>query len=499
MTRPAPHILLITDDQHRWDWLGWTGVVPALRTPHLDQLRTSGLAFTNAWSNCPVCIPTRFSWYSGLHASQGRAALLSNSTGWPDHVPYVPQILQAHGYHTAAIGKLHHADGPEPRRDHAAPGYVAKAKARGFDTVWEVGGRSQAFFHDCQWTHHLRRHGLLDRYLVDIADRRADRCWNEPYRPSVLPAEHHADALIADQTVAWLEQVGEDRPFFLHASFCAPHFPLDPPPDWFARVRPADMPPPCGVSDPVELAYWQEQRAAYACLIEFVDHQIGRVLDALRRRGLTDRTVVIFTSDHGDRLGDQHSWHKSQPQDGSCRVPLMVRLPGTVPSGGTHAGFVGAVDLAPTLLEVAGVPGPVSFHLPESPGRSFWTQAQDPGAAPVRQTIYAEHVSFRMVVDQDWKYVLGSDGTERLFHRVTDPDDLDDRAGRPELADVLADRRLALLRETQVCLAPNRPGYWQERARRPHRPRPERIPMRPSGGGHQGASGPGTPGGGDAT
>ena len=480
---PPPNILFLTDDQHRWDWFGDTGTVPGLRTPHLDALRAGGTVFTNAWSNCPVCVPTRFSWYSGLHASQGRQGVMTNSADWPDHVPYLPQLLRAHGYRTALIGKLHHRDGRQVTRDLATPESVARAQARGFEHVWEVGGRSQAAFHDCAWTHHLRRHGLLDVYRRDLADRRADRCWNEPYRPSVLSAEHHVDTLIGDRASAWLNKVALDRPFFLHASFCAPHFPLDPPADWFDRCRPADMPPPVGVADPAERAYWQEQRAAYASLIEFVDHQIGRVLAALAARGLDRQTLVLFASDHGDRLGDQGWWHKSQPQDGSCRVPFVLRWPGTIPAGARRDGFAGAIDLPATVLTAAGLTGPLNQLLPDSPGRSLWDYARGVVTEPPRRRVYAETAGFRMVVNHAWKYVHRADGTEELYDRQADPDDLHNLAQAPgHVADVAA-MRLALIEELSVLSAPNEPGYWQHRASRAQQtePRPAHHPKTPAG------------------
>jgi choline-sulfatase len=477
-----PNILLLTDDQHRWDWFGDTGTVPALRTPHMDALRAGGTVFTNAWSNCPICVPTRFTWYSGLYARQGRQGLLTNSVGWPDQVSYLPQLLQAHGYQTALIGKLHHVDGRGVTRDLATPEYVARARARGFDHVWEVGGRSQAAFHDCAWTHHLRDHGLLDAYRRDLIERRADRCWNEPYRPSILPAEHQVDTLISDRACAWLREVSLDRPFFLHASFCAPHFPLDPPRDWFGRHRPSDMPPPVAVADPAERAYWQEQRAAYADLIAFVDHQMGRVLAALAERGLDRHTVVMFASDHGDRLGDQGCWHKSQPQDGSCRVPLVVSCPGTVPVGTRRDGFVGAVDVAVTLLEVAGLTAPLNHLLPESPGRSFWNYARGAVAEPPRRRVFAETGGFQMIVDADWKYVRRADGREELYDRRADPHDLQNVATAVNPA-VLTAARLALIEELASAVAPNPAGYWQDRDVRRHNagPRPAHHPKHPAG------------------
>lgn len=476
-----PNILLITDDQHRWDYFGATGAVPTLCTPALDGLRTEGTTLDNAWSNCPVCIPTRFTWYHGLYASQGAAGMLGNAASWPTHLPTLPRHLQAAGYRTALIGKLHSRSGFY--MDLTSDASVAEARAWGLDDVWEVSGRSLAHTADCHWTRHLAAHGLLDAYREDVYARRATFCWNEPYRPSLLDTEHQADTLIADQACAWLARAPR-TPFFLHASFCGPHFPLDPPRDYFERYRPCDMPPPIGVTDKDERRYWQEQRAAYCALTEFVDAQIGRVLAALDAGGLRERTLVVYTTDHGDRLGDNGEMHKSQPEDGSCRTPVVVRLPGVAPAGRALPGLAGAVDLPVSLLRAAGLTDPLPHLLPDSPGRSWWEYVRG-DAAPARETVFVEHSRFRMVLTHGLKYVLNADGTERLHDRGEDPDDQRNLAGDPRHAGTLADMRLALAREFLACVAPNASDHYARQAvvdpiRTALRAAATRIPKRPT-------------------
>lgn len=480
MTRP-PNILFLTDDQHRWDFFPWTGAAPSLQAPNLDRLRREGVAFMNGWSNCPICVPTRFTWCHGLYASQGRAGLLTNASPWPTDLPSLPGALRGMDYRTALIGKLH-AHGQA--RDLTTPEMVERTRARGFDHVWEVCGRSMAHHCDCNWTQHLRARGVLDAYRKDVEARRAHLCWNETYRPSILDETDQVDSLIADHAVDWLRREGKKAgPFFLHASFCGPHFPLDPPPCYFDRYRPESMPAPVGVEDPAERQYWQEQRAAYCALIEFTDYCMGRVLTALDALGLAEKTLVIFSTDHGDRIGDQTSYHKGQPQDGSCRTPVLARWPGRLPAGATRDGFVTAVDIPATCLQAAGLAEPLEYLLPNSPGRSFLDYARD-GGEPSRSRAYAETGMWRMVVDERWKYVWRAEG-EMLFDRVADPHDLQNLAEDPARADDLAAMRLALIEEMYACVAPSEPGHFQARDARKQTSRATRdatdkIPRRPS-------------------
>lgn len=410
-------ILFLTDDQHRWDAFShhhWGSV----STPTVDRLAREGTTYTQAVATCPICVPNRFTWCHGLQPSQVAASLMNNAADWP-MLPSLPGALQQHGFRTALIGKLHSFHG-----DFGSPEHQADTHARGFDDVVEVGGRSLTYRYDCNWTRHLAEHGLLDRYRQDLEDRNAHLCWAEPYRAGVVPYEHSMDVFIRHQIVDWIEQMDEGQPWFLHASFCGPHFPIDPPEGWFGRNKPADMPAPLGESDDDKVRYWQELRAAYADLTELVDHELGLVLDALDQRGWLDDTLIIHCSDHGDRLGDSGKWNKGGAEDGSVRTPWFVRLPGKVPAGVVHNDMVESVDVAATVLAAAGIDTPVTDLIPTSPSRSWWGHVTGQGPAP-REVAYAEGGSWRMIADSEWKYVLFPDnGEEQLFRRPDDPCDL---------------------------------------------------------------------------
>jgi len=482
-----PNILFLTDDQHRFDAYGSTGVFPTLETPSFDRLRHEGTVFSQMYASCPICVPARFTFHTGLYPSQGAAALLKNAISWPDR-PTVMQALQRAGYHTSLVGKIHsHSNaGSELPADLTDPAHVARAHALGYDDVFEVCGKSLAYTKDCRWTKHLESKGLLERYREDLVRRRSHRSWNEPYSPSLLPEEDHMDTFIADHAVKWIEQVRTDKPFFLHASFCGPHYPIDPPAPLFEKYRAQDMPEPAGVDDPVEREYWQELRASYCALIEHVDRQIGRVLEALEKCSLLDNTVIVYLSDHGDRIGDCTSYNKGQPEDGSARTPMIIRAPKQVSAGAENSTLCNHVDVAPTLMAIGGVTEALEQALPGCCGLSLWETAQS-GSNLGREATYSETSNWRMSISDKWKYIYGlSDKLpERLHSRDSDPHDLNNLATDPEHGEVLSEMRRSLIHGMAPIVAPNPPEYWERREAmlsvRSTEERPTQIPRVPVG------------------
>ncbi len=462
------NILLITDDEHRWDFMG-TQAPPQLRIPSIKRLSSEGVTLTNAISNCPICMPTRFSWLYGLYASQGAASLLDNAGDWPTHLPSLAQALQREGYHTALIGKLHSLGGLYHRDVVAHEGLT---RARGFHDVFEVCGKSLAYWYDCRWTRYLRSRGLLERYREDVASRTSMIGGAERYEPSFLPGEHHMDRFIGNRVCRWLEEYDGARPFFLHASFCGPHFPLDPPEELFDHYRPEEMPPPAvpealSAEDGTthsprdELPEWQRQRALYCGLIEQVDREIGRVLDLLTHKTWERNTLVVFTTDHGDMLGDLGLEHKGVPYDASCRTPVVLRLPEVLQPGQVLDSPAEAVDLPVTLLDAAGAGSRISGYLPSTPGRSYWDYARGL-EADHRKWAFSEchggKRAWRMCRERDWKYVHYADGRDLLFHTEKDPLETTNLANLPESSRRISHMRSLLIRSLSAIAAPDTDG-----------------------------------------
>ncbi len=451
-----PNILLITDDQHRWDFMQDADFV---HTPNITRLGAEGVTLTNAYSNCPICMPTRFTWLYGLYASQASASLLANAGDWPTHLPSMAAGLQKEGYRTAIIGKLHSLGGLY-HRDVVPSEY--DTKKRGFHSVFEVCGKSLSYWYDCRWTRYLRERNLLDRYREDMASRTAMIGGKERFEASFLSKTDHMDGFIGREVRRWLEAYRDERPFFLHASFCGPHFPLDPPEEFLSHYRPEDMPLPVQgrSSEPQEkqARMWQEHRALYCGLIEHVDHEIGQILALLDRTGRRNDTLVIFTTDHGDMIGDLGLNHKGLPYDGSCRTPVILWSPEMIEGGGVLQDPAEAVDLPCTILEAAGAGDRIAEYLPSTPGRSFWHYARGLTARH-RDWAYAEcrvgRDAWRMCRDRQWKYVYCAGGEDMLFDLREDPREQNNLAGLPEHGGRIGSMRSRVIQSMTRALAPD--------------------------------------------
>ena len=320
-----PNFLLIfTDDQGFGDVSAYRKA--DLKTPHIDRIAAEGMLFTNMRANATVCSPSRAALLTGRFPDRvGVPGVIRthSSDSWGYFAPNVPTLaeeLKKAGYHTAIIGKWHL--GLEPPNTPTE---------RGFD-----------FFHGWlgdmmdSYTTHLRHgHNYLRR------------------NSEVINPQGHATDLFTNWAADYLREraAQKDQPFFLYLAFNAPHFPIEPPAEWLARVkaRAPDM---------------DEKRARNVAFIEHLDDSIGQVLAALKEHGLAENTIVVFTSDNGGSLPHaqyNEPWRdgKQSHYDGGLRVPFMVRWPGHT-SPGSRSDYAGLVfDLFPTFLELAGrKPGP---------------------------------------------------------------------------------------------------------------------------------------------
>ncbi|MEZ6055971.1 MAG: sulfatase-like hydrolase/transferase [Planctomycetaceae bacterium] len=315
-----PNFLLIfTDDQGYGDVS--TYHESDVKTPHIDKLASEGMLFTSMRANCTVCSPSRAALLTGRYADRvGVPGVIRTrpEDSWGYFAPAIPTIgdeLRRLGYHTAIVGKWHLGlESPNTPNE------------RGFD-----------FFHGFlgdmmeSYTNH-RRHGI--NYL-----RR---------NQEVIDPPGHATELFAEWSSNYLRERAKDpeRPFLLYLAFNAPHFPIEPPADWLARVRKRSP-------------QLDEKRAKNVAFVEHLDHHIGMVLKTLKETGLDENTVVVFTSDNGGSLPHAQNndpWRdgKQSHYDGGLRVPFIVRWPGHVQPA-SRCDYSGLnFDLFPTFIELAG-------------------------------------------------------------------------------------------------------------------------------------------------
>lgn len=316
-----PNFVVIIADDHGYGDVS-TYHASDVRTPHLDHLASEGMLFTTMRANCTVCSPSRAALLTGRYADRvGVPGVIRTQpeNSWGYFAPGVPTLadeLKRAGYHTAIVGKWH--------LGLAAP---QTPNDRGFDHFHGFLGDMM----DSYTTH--RRHG--QNYL------RRNR--------QVIDPPGHATDLFTQWAVEYLQERArhKEQSFFLYLAYNAPHFPIEPPAEWLAKVKQRAP----GLS---------EQRAKNVALVEHLDDGIGRVLSALREAGLEQNTLVAFTSDNGGSLPhgqNNDPWRdgKQSHYDGGLRVPFMVRWPGQVQPG-SRSDYAGPnFDLFPTFLELAGI------------------------------------------------------------------------------------------------------------------------------------------------
>jgi arylsulfatase A-like enzyme len=360
-----PNILWICTDQQRWDTLGCYGN-SFVRTPNLDRLAAEGALFEHAYCQNPVCMPSRSSFLTGRYPHV--TGCRGNGVSISDDELLVTYILSQAGYFCGLSGKLH-------LRPHGND----EAEPRGRDGYSEFHWSPNPWpaFPGDEYLHWLRERGAA-------YERKALQ--GSPYVESCVPGELSHSHWCAQQAVDFIEAAaGREAPWLFSVNFFDPHNTFDPPEEYLRAYldRLDDIPLPN--FDPEELTakpafhrrWYQEGkwtyyghypypqmsardhrlvRAAYWAMCDQIDREVGRMLDALERTGQAADTIVIFMADHGELLGDHGVYEKGAfLYDPSVRVPLIVRWPRGLPGGRRLASLVELVDLAPTLLEAAGL------------------------------------------------------------------------------------------------------------------------------------------------
>lgn len=434
-----PHLLLITTDQQRGDCLGCEGH-PAVETPYVDQIAEKGARFRHAYTSVPSCTPARAGIITGMDPwNHGRLTMTGNDP--LDYPATLPGELSDAGYHTRLVGKAHHA----PQRT-----------LQGFhDTCLDESGRRDAGFISDYHAHFDRakegEYGYRDHSIE----------WNSwMARPSHLPEHLHPTYWTASEAIRAVETRDPTRPLFLWMSFARPHSPYDPPQaywdmyvdhphipaahvgDWAARYdRPvADVNAPRTRRSDREI---HRGRAGYYGNISFIDHQIGRVLYEYGKRdpeGLAN-TLIVFTSDHGDMMGDHHHWRKTYPYEGSARIPFVVQWPTAwgedVARGQVLSEPIELRDIMPTFLDAAGLDAPDSVD-----GESLLSLCNGT-ASEWRPFVQGEHTQcydhehgMQYVTDGDEKYIwFHHTGEEQFFDLRTDPHECHDLTRDPRAAE----------------------------------------------------------------
>ncbi len=362
MENTRPNILFITTDQHRFDCLGINGNTQ-IKTPNIDALAKSGVNFSNAFVQNTVCVPSRACMQTGRYTHQHGVTymetVVDDTPGLPDWELTFMERLQESGYYTGAAGKMHMY--PE----------------KGFDWHNLTGGKGQRWLYAegdplgpgplgpkyAAWLENKRKGAYEELYQ----ERRAQNSYKKLGVMDIpLSNEEYIETWIADESINFInDRAGQDQPFFLWTGFCGPHGPFDPPEPYKSMYSPDEVPLP------QELPEWPSWResideklmrkciAYYWGMVTCIDDHIGRIVDSLKRKGIFDDTLIIFTSDHGEMLGERGKWGKCVFYDTTLRVPTWVKPPANTKFvSRTASEITEAMNVAPTILDYANVPIP---------------------------------------------------------------------------------------------------------------------------------------------
>ncbi|NKB65856.1 MAG: sulfatase-like hydrolase/transferase [Candidatus Latescibacteria bacterium] len=437
-----PNLLFIMADQHRFDYLGAAGA-DFVRTPHLDRLAERGVRFDHCYTNAPICAPARVALATGLQAH--RFGGVGNNVFLPRSRSTYYQRLRDAGYRVGCAGKLDLAKPEGDNSDGARPhcfswGFTHPVEIEG---KMHAGQRLGAPFGP--YTAHLQERGQLQAFRDDYARRKQD--WALSAWDSVLETDDFADAYIGQRSAAWIDEIPDDYPWHLFVSFVGPHDPFDPPTEYAERYREAAMPAAVPVDLEGKPAYLHgrqtgatpEQietcRRQYCAAIELIDDQVGQILASLERRGMVDNTWIVFSSDHGEMLGDHGAFTKGLAYDPSWRVPLLVSGPG-LEGGQVSDALVELIDINPTLCDLAGLPLQQGLD-----ARSFVPLLQG-ATTDHRSEVLSSLGHFRAVRDHDWKLIDNIGDCTELYDMHQDPEERRNLA--PERADIVAQMRQRL-------------------------------------------------------
>ena len=436
-----PNILFIMSDEHNATVLGANGN-KIISTPNLDRLAAAGVSFDACYCNSPLCVPSRESFLSGQYIS--RNGVWGNSCELPRaDIPAIPNLLNAAGYESFLCGKMHLA---ADRRY----GYVDFGGD--FNTSQKNGGVAR------RPADNLPGKGYSARF----------KSFHTGEKSSIL--QH--DEKVTEGALAFLKnRKADDKPFFFTVGYLAPHFPLIVPEKYWKNYEgrvPMPIIPP-GYLDSLPLNYKHDRagfqmenvppevvkkgRELYYGLTQWMDEQVGQVLDALRASPFAENTVIVYTADHGENMGEHGLWWKNVMYDSAARVPLIVSWPPRWKGGARRSGVCSLVDLARTLVEIGGGTAPESWD-----GTSMlpWL---DHANAPWKDQAVVEYYShpiasgYAMIRKGQFKYTYHTPPDEKhpaqreLYDMSADPGELKNLAADSAYADKVASLHVALLKE----------------------------------------------------
>ncbi len=468
-----PNILVIMSDEHNASVLGCYGN-RIVRTPNLDRLAAGGVVFSAAYTNSPLCVPCRLSFTSGKYIS--RVGAWNNNCWLPSaDYPSIARVMNAAGYESFLCGKMHYD----------------RTRRYGFT---EIGGNMN---------NTLKTGKGNRRRPDDLVSKGLSGRFRDFHAGDDSNVLDHDRRVTAGAVEFLTRRQAADKPFFLLVGYLAPHFPLIVPEPYWDRYKGKVPAPeiPAGFLDSLPLNYRhlrvgfdvlnvppdtvRKGRELYYGLTEWVDNEIGKTLKALADNGLADKTIVIYTADHGENMGEHGLWWKNAVYDSAAHVPLMISWPKRWPGGQRRDNVCSLVDVVRTIADLGWAKVPVDWN-----GSSLCGVLDDPKAAWKDLAIseyYAHHIASGYVMCRKgpFKYVYHTPPDEKhpaareLYDLRSDPGEWHNLAAHPAQQDRLVQMHAALVKElgedpdkTELrCRADCAKGYDRAESPTPRRQR----------------------------
>lgn len=425
-----PNILFLFPDQWRPDWLGVMDGLP-LRTPNLDKLAAEGVRFTNAICNSPLCAPSRAAVASGKYYD--RCGVINNEQPYPLDQPTFYQSLRDTGYHVLGCGKF---DLDKPNKVWNKDGSRLVKEwgfTAGIDNEGKMDGSGSYLRHekDAQgpYLQFLHDRGKAEAYCHEHKGPDRQKKWKDAYT-TCLDEEEYCDNWLSENGLELIRNLPAGEPWFIQVNFTGPHNPMDVTARMRERWDGVSFPPPhaneqADYSDEDH----QRNRQNYAAMLENIDRQVGRFLDLAKERGELENTLVVFSSDHGEMLGDHGKWGKSTWRHPALGVPLIIAGPG-VRQNAVAETPLAIHDLAATFIDYAG-----SSPLPDADAKSL-RPVLDGASEAHRDVAVGGLNDWRAAYDGRYKLVTGLDDSPLLFDLQADP--WEDRTIAADHPDIVA-------------------------------------------------------------
>lgn len=414
-----PNILLLVSDHHRGDWMpypedvrqsmGWDKL--PLSMPNTQRLMEQGTSFTRCITPSPLCAPARACLASGLNYEH--CGVIDNGQNYPLHQRTFYSALQEAGYAVGGVGKF---DLHKPRLEWGLNGWVDELGTMGFTHAIDNEGKWDGYnAGQVQPTgpyyQYLHDQGYIHQHVADFSRRRINAHDTEP---TTLPDEAYCDNWLTRNGIHLIETFPQGKPWFLQVNFTGPHAPWDITQSMKDRWKDIDFPQPRNSSD-LPADKHNAIRQNFAAMLENIDRNIGLLMDAVDSRCDLENTIIIYSADHGDMLGDHNLFGKCVPYHGSVAIPLVI-WGMTAHQGACSPMLVELQDLAATIVDLAQtqMPEAVDAHslLPYLSGQSDH---------PIRTQQTSQLHQWKMTFDGTTKHIYREDHLEETYHLPSDP------------------------------------------------------------------------------